>query len=305
MPFVDEWPQVAVVVPTYERPDRLRATVASVCDQTVTDYEVVVVDDGSSEGRQEAVLESLDNQFDRVRVLRQSNTGPAAARNSGWRSTMADVILFTDDDCLVPHDWVESIVDGFEPNVGAVGSPLLPTDEALERSVFARHHRYRVRDVYEVPETPTTGGKDLPMGATASIGYRREALEDVDGFDETFPTAAGEDADLQRRVASEGYQMKFVPCVVDHNDEYDWSSFRSRAIRHGSGTYYMNRAHADPRPVWRIAVGLVAAPVFMFQATRKSRDLAVGVIAGIERTLARYGELTATLDDKELTGEPR
>jgi glycosyltransferase involved in cell wall biosynthesis len=57
MSFADEWPQVAVIVPTYDRPDRLEATV-----------------------------ESLDERFDRTRVHRRSNTGPAAARNHGWRS---------------------------------------------------------------------------------------------------------------------------------------------------------------------------------------------------------------------------
>lgn len=298
MSFADEWPRVVVVVPTYERPNQLETTVESVCDQTVEDYEVVVVDDGSSDDRQHTVLDSLDSRFDRVRVLRQSNAGPAAARNRGWRSTMADVILFTDDDCLVPHEWVASIVAGFDPDVGAVGGPLLPTEAALERSVFARHHQYRVRDVYEVPEMPIVGGSNLPMGATANVAYRREALAAVDGFDETFPTAAGEDADLQERVAAAGYRMKFVPCVVRHNDEYDWKSFRSRAIRHGSGTYYMDRAHGGPRPLWRIVVGLVAAPLFVFGAIRATGDLGVGVVAGIERALARYGELTAALDDQ-------
>jgi glycosyltransferase involved in cell wall biosynthesis len=188
--------EVAVVIPTYERPDRLETTIESVCDQTVDNYDVIIVDDGSTEERQVAMLDSLDERFNRVRILQQSNAGPAAARNRGWRATDASVILFTDDDCLVPHDWIETMTDAFEPEVGAVGGPLLPTKEALTRSVFARHHKYRVRKVYEVPKKPTVGGDDLPMGATANIAYRREALEAVDGFDETFPTAAGEDADL-------------------------------------------------------------------------------------------------------------
>lgn len=298
MLFTDERPRVAVVVPTYERPERLQTTIESVCDQTIDNYEVVVVDDGSSDDNQREILESLTTRFNRVRVIRQSNAGPAAARNRGWRSTEAEIILFTDDDCVVPRDWIESIVTGFEPRVGAVGGPLLPTEEALTRSVFARHHRYRVRNVYEVPEGPTIGGSNLPMGATANIAYRREALEAVDGFDETFPTAAGEDADLQKRVAAAGYRMKFVPCVVEHNDEYDWPSFRSRAIRHGSGAYYMDRAHGEPRPLWRIVLGLIAAPLVVISAIGATGDPAVGVVAGIERSLARYGELCAALRDK-------
>jgi hypothetical protein len=91
--------------------------------------------------------------------------------------------------------------------------------------------------------------------------------------------------------------MKFVPSVVEHNDKYDWSSFRSRAIRHGSGAYYMNRAHGSTRPLWRIALGLVAAPMFVVSAIIATGDPAVGVCAMVERALARYGELRAALDD--------
>jgi glycosyltransferase involved in cell wall biosynthesis len=68
MTSTEEWPQVAVVIPTYERPDRLKATVESVCEQTIDDYEVVVVDDGSSDERQLVVLDSLNDRFGRVRV---------------------------------------------------------------------------------------------------------------------------------------------------------------------------------------------------------------------------------------------
>jgi glycosyltransferase involved in cell wall biosynthesis len=283
---------VAVVIPTYERPEQLRETVASVTEQTVSEYEIVVVDDGSDSEAQQSVLAEVA-EHERVRVLEQANAGPAAARNRGWRATDADVICFTDDDCLVPEHWIESLLAGFEPGVGAVGGQLLPTEEAVERSPFARLHRYRNEHVYEVPSEPTRGGADLPMGGTANIAYRRSALAAVDGFDETFPTAAGEDADLQQRVADAGFDMKYVPVVVDHNDEYDWPSFRSRTIRHGSGSYYMARRHGEPRPRWRVLLGLLAAPVFFPGALRATTDPVVALLVVVERILARYGELSA------------
>lgn len=282
----------AVVIPTYERAARLRETVASVREQTVSGYQIHVVDDGSETDAQQEVLSELADADD-VTVHRQENAGPAAARNTGWRATDADVICFTDDDCLVPEDWIESLLDGFEPGVGAVGGQLLPTDEAVARSPFARLHRYRNQHVYDIPDERTRGGPDLPMGGTANIAYRRAALAAVDGFDESFPTAAGEDADLQRRVADAGYDMLYVPCVVDHNDEYDWPSFRSRATRHGSGAYYMARRHGDPRPRWRVLLGLLAAPIFFPGALRDAADPTVALLVVVERILARYGELRA------------
>jgi len=284
----------AVVVPTYERPDRLASTVETVCNQTTDNYEVLVVDDGSASDAQESALERIET-FDRVRVLRQENAGPAAARNRGWRATSGDPVLFTDDDCLVPRNWVERLVAGFDddPDVGAVGGPLLPTAAATERSVFARLHRYRNEVVYDQPTAPTTGGADLPMGGTANIAYRRAALEAVDGFDETFPTAAGEDADLQKRVADAGWLMKFVPVVVEHNDDYDWGSFSSRAVRHGQGTYYYARRHGSPRPAWRVVLGLVAAPLSAPRAITEAGSVRIGVLSAVERALSRWGELRA------------
>lgn len=289
----------AVVVPTYERPDRLPSTVETICNQTTDDYEVVVVDDGSVSGAQESALTQIEI-LDRVRVLRQENAGPAAARNRGWRAATGDPVLFTDDDCLVPQDWVERLVAGFEndPDVGAVGGPLLPTASAVERSVFARLHRYRNKIVYDQPTETTVGSASLPMGGTANIAYRRKALEAVDGFDETFPTAAGEDADLQKRVADAGWLMKFVPVVVEHNDDYDWESFANRAVRHGQGTYYYARRHGSARPGWRVVFGLVAAPLSTPRAIVETKSVRIGILSVVERALSRWGELRALLTDR-------
>jgi len=114
--------RASVVVPTYQRPKKLLATVETLRAQTIDDYEVLVVDDGSDTESQEDVLERIDGD-ERVRVLRQENSGPAAARNRGWRAASSEFVLFTDDDCLVPGNWVESLINGFEPGIGAVGGP--------------------------------------------------------------------------------------------------------------------------------------------------------------------------------------
>jgi len=288
--------RISVVIPTYERPSRLYATVESVLNQTIEPEEILVVDDGSESKEQNEVLQDLEN-LPRVQVVQQPNSGPSAARNNGWKRTEAELVAFTDDDCLVPPDWLESLSHGFESNIGAVGGPLVPTEEALNRSVFARLHMHRVEKVYGVPSEPTVGDDSLPMGGTANIAYRRDALVAVNGFDETFPTAAGEDADLQSRVVDAGYDMKYVPIGVEHNDTYDWESFQSRAIRHGSGSYYFRRQRGKERPHWRILVGLLAAPFFLGYELRRADDISVGIFATIERVLARSGELRAALSD--------
>lgn len=286
--------RISVVIPTYERPEALKSTVKSVCDQTVEGYDVFVVDDGSESESQREALEYLESNFDRITVLRGENAGPAAARNRGWQSTDADVVLFTDDDCIVPKDWVERLTEGFDPNVGAVGGPLVPAKSVADKPV-ARLHTFRNRAVYELGDEPVVGDADLPMGGTANIAYRRKALVDVDGFDESFPTAAGEDADLQKRVADEGYQMKYIPVKVKHNDTYDFESFVSRTIRHGKGTYYYHQYHDSPRPMWRVFIGLIAAPLLLPKLASEADDILIASLAILERILLRTGELKASI----------
>jgi glycosyltransferase involved in cell wall biosynthesis len=289
--------QATVVIPTYERPGPLRKTVQSVCTQTADNYDVVVVDDGSSLDSQAAALEDIAESYDRVTVLTQENQGPAAARNNGWQWSDADIVFFTDDDCLVPENWITDILAGFEDGIAAVGGQLVPTDAAVERSGFARLHQYKNETVYGRPDSPRVGGVDLPTGGTANIAYRRSVLDEVDGFDESFPTAAGEDADLLKRVADAGYQIKYVPVHVEHNAAYDWQSFRSRTVRHGKGKYYYDRRHGTPRPSWRVILGLLASPVFFVPELVETRNPEISGLVVLERLLSRYGELHAMRHD--------
>ncbi|QIB74233.1 glycosyltransferase [Halogeometricum borinquense] len=284
----------SVVVPTYERPSKLERMLESVCDQTIEEYEIIVVDDGSKSPQQHDVLEHFAER-ERIEVLQQENSGPAAARNRGWRRASGEFILFTDDDCVVPPEWIETLVEEFEEGIAAVGGSLVPLDELLETNSFARAHRFRDQMSYDEPDEPVRGHDDLAVGGTANVAYRRDVLAEMDGFDESFPLAAGEDADLQRRVVEAGYDMKFVPIAVRHNDDYAWRSFVKRAIRSGEGTHHFHRKHGEPRSVPRILFGLVGSVAYFPLALRHSCELDLASLYVLERILCRYGELKSTL----------
>ncbi|QZX99911.1 glycosyltransferase [Halobaculum rubrum] len=284
----------SVVVPTYERPAKLERTLDSVCEQTADAYEVIVVDDGSESDAQDAVLDRYAGR-DRVTVLRQANAGPATARNRGWRAADGEYVLFTDDDCIVPETWVEELVDAFEPGVAVGGGDLVPIADLLPDNPFARTHRLRDELDYDAPDGPVRGHEALNVGGTANVGYRRSVLAEVDGFDESFPLAAGEDADLYRRVLDAGYDAKYVPITVRHNDDYNWQSFTSRAIRFGEGTCHLHRKHGSQRSAARIAAGLIGSPIFFPAALARSRDPVSSALYVAERILSRWGELRCAL----------
>lgn len=287
----------SVVVPTYDRPERLRGAIESVVAQDADDYEILVVDDGSTLPEQHDQLRALEDEYEILRVLEQENAGPAAARNRGWRAARSDIILFTDDDCLVPPNWVESLSTAFEPGVAAVGGPFVPHESHFESSRFAKYHRWQAEDMYRPIEQARRQSEPLPHGITANIAYRRSVLEEVGGFDEAFPVAGGEDADLIRRVADLGYDFKYVPVPVSHNDLYTLRTFLNRSYNRGKGLHYLHERHGASRSVSRVLVGLLAAPLFLPKEITRQRGLEMAGIAVLDRITNRLGELSATRSD--------
>src|ERR1700736_6654005 len=90
-------PRVSVVVPLYQKAATVRRCLASIAAQTLSDFEAIIVDDGSTDGCGDAVAELADPRF---RLLRQVNAGPGAARNRGIEEARAAYVAFLDaDDC--------------------------------------------------------------------------------------------------------------------------------------------------------------------------------------------------------------
>src|SRR5262245_14921483 len=96
--LVNVRPEFSIVIPTYNRLDFFKEAISSVWAQTHTDYEVIVVDDGSTDG----TGEWLAAQCKRVRAITQVNSGPGAARNSGTREARGRYVAFLDSDDVWP-----------------------------------------------------------------------------------------------------------------------------------------------------------------------------------------------------------
>src|SRR5262249_55213745 len=116
--------QFSVVIPTFNRAKLLARTLESVWSQRFTDYEIVVVDDGSSDGTQ-AYLHSLD---DKVRVVTQSNKGPGAARNTGIRHATGEYVALLDSDDI----WFPWTLDTFAKTIEMYQSPCIVGGQIIE-----------------------------------------------------------------------------------------------------------------------------------------------------------------------------
>ncbi|MGC8827745.1 MAG: glycosyltransferase [Anaerolineae bacterium] len=245
-----EWPFVSVVVPTYNRAGVLRRCLEAL---TAQDYagrlEIIVVDDGSTDETRQVVEEFARRS--EVRCIHQANRGPAAARNRGIAAAGGEIIAFTDDDCLPPRDWVRRLVQGYleHPEAAGVGGRLEPPAELLDNPL-AQYERSIGREVYGAGDVEVIGGFDCPAGGTNNMSYRRQVLEEVEGFDESFPYAAGEDADLKRRICQRGARLLYVPVPVVHLQPYTWEAFRRQQFTRGRGAVHFEWKHQGHLPGW-------------------------------------------------------
>lgn len=290
--------EASVVVPTYNRPDSLKRAVNSILEQTIEDIELIVVDDGSKDEKQIDFLEEIDN-IPSIRVIRQGNEGPAAARNAGWRAAKSHIVLFTDDDCVVPKNWVQRILKAYNgnENIAGVGGPLSPPESLVKTNIFARYDKYKNCYVYGLPDKPVLGRESVPVGGTANMSYRREVLSSVNGFDESFPIAAGEDADLKKRITNDGHELHYIPLAVTHIKSFTLGSFISQSIRRGRGEYHFQRKHGKNRSLPRIFIGFFGTPIGA-AAEMDLNQPGVSIVHLAHRFLSRYGELSAAIEQR-------
>jgi glycosyltransferase involved in cell wall biosynthesis len=197
-------PQVSVVFATHNREGRVADLLASLRRQELDDFEVIAVDDASTDGTS-ALLASAGEGLN-LRVIRhEESRGPSAARNAGWRAARAPLVAFTDDDCVAMPSWLSAGVAAANAMPGAVvqGRTEPNPDELDSIGPFSR--------TLEVTERG-------PYYQTCNIFYPREVLERLGGFDEKrFTVPGGEDADLAWRAIESGVPVEFEPEALVHH----------------------------------------------------------------------------------------
>jgi len=193
---VPETPKVSVIIPTYNRADVIARSIRSVLAQTYQDFELIVVDDGSSDGTPQAV-EAFEDR--RIKLVRHSvNKGAGGARNTGIGVARGEYVAFQDsDDEWLPHKLERQmqIFEALPPEVGVVYSDMWKIDERGTKKYFAAPHIVAEDGmVYK----RALGHQAFGIGIQSSV-IRRECLGRVGRFDERLP--ALEDSELFIRLA--------------------------------------------------------------------------------------------------------
>lgn len=233
-------PEVSVVVPCFRSPGRLHALLEALTAQELSTgrFEVVVVDDGSPEPLAPTARAFADRLT--VRVHRQANAGPAAARNAGAEVARADLLVFTDDDCRPATDWLSRLLEAHRREPGALlGGHVV---NAVTDDPAAEASQLLVTFIYEWFD------RDHPSRFFASnnLAVPRAGYLALDGFDTTFPRPGGEDRELCERWHRDGRPMTEVPdALVHHHHAMGVRGLLRQHRNYGRGAYLVHRRRSD------------------------------------------------------------
>ena len=198
-------PRCSVIVAAYNSASTIAATIASVRLQTLSDWEIVVVDDGSSD-RTAEIVEAIADA--RIRLVRQPNRGPSAARNTGLRLARGRLVSTLDSDDLWMPDYLESMVGLLDrhPDASVAYTDAWALDDATGKIRKTSAMRYQ-RPPVPPPTAPAAFLSALLVRNFVynSVTMRREVVEAVGGYDERF--SVSEDWELWLRIAAEGFRF--------------------------------------------------------------------------------------------------
>lgn len=240
---------VSVIIPAFNGAGTIREQLDALCEQTyLGEYEVVVVDNGSTDETPQ-IVDEYTNRDHRIRLVPSPKSqGTSAARNAGAAAAKGDFLAYCDQDDVASKDWLCALVE-IAPQHHAVGGPV---DYALlnEPAVAAwRGSR---------PENHLVMALDfLPFAIGTNFGIWAEVLSAVGGWDTSFKWG-GEDIDLSWRIQLAGYRLAFAADAVMHYRHRDSLEAMTRqAYKYGqAGPQLYSAFHslgARRRPILRAA----------------------------------------------------
>jgi glycosyltransferase involved in cell wall biosynthesis len=291
---------ITAIVPTYNRKEVLRRALVGYSKQSAPDFvhELLVIDDGSTDGTRSAVEQAQSVAPFRIRYLYQDNRGPAAARNRGIEEARTSVVLFTDDD-MIPHPdlvsehvkWHREYPESYTAIRGFVTwSPeLCPTafmkwyGEAGPFAIKQLRHRREV---------------DFRFFHSCNLSLKKDFLKASGGFNENFKTAAYEDIELGFRLSNVGMRLLYNPDgITYHYQSFTFAEACQKIRRATKARELFFRTEAGKcvselqngrESLYRVAWPMAACLGTIFQPSTRLLDSSVPLPGIVYRSLLWY-----------------
>ncbi len=233
-------PKFSIIIPVFNRPDEVEELLQSLVEQSYRDFEVIIVEDGSSQPCKEVV-----DRFTHILPTPYyiiENSGPAGARNFGLTKAQGEYIIFFDSDCLIPKDYFKAVEEGLkQTQADAFGGPdrahtsFTPVQKAINYSMTSFFTTGGIR-----------GGKekmDKFYPRSFNMGIRKEVINALGGFSKM---RFGEDIDLSIRIVKGGYKScLFSEAWVYHKRRTDLKKFFKQVTNSGIARINLYKKYPD------------------------------------------------------------
>ncbi|RLZ11540.1 glycosyltransferase [Faecalibacter macacae] len=232
--------QLSIIVAVYERQDELTELLSSLTKQTNSNFEMIIVDDGSK-NKLDTVCAKFQDQLD-IKYYYKSNSGPGKSRNYGMEKANGNYFIFLDSDTIIPSTYIQSVYDELSSNyVDAFGGP----DDADES-----FNEMQKAITFSMTSFLTTGGirggkkqvgKFQPR--SFNMGISRKAYEKTGGF---AAMRIGEDPDLSMRLWENGFETRlFQDSKVIHKRRTSLKKFAKQVYQFGVARPILNQRHPN------------------------------------------------------------
>lgn len=234
---------ISVIIPTYNRKHELEKLLHSLNNQTQppSPFEIIVVDDGSSDGTEEWLMKHLDQFKVKISFYTQVHGGPGAARNLGMEKANGNIFAFIDTDCIAEPKWLEHLIKPFESErVGAVGGKEIINDN--DPLLMRCFH-------YLMTSPLTTGGLRGKRGRrlahfyprTFNMAISKRAYQATEGFKKMFHA---EDIELSYRIKQKGFDLIYQDSAkVYHRRRNNLTQFLKQTFQMGKARVTLTRLH--------------------------------------------------------------
>ena len=229
-------PKYSVIIPVYNRPQEINELLYSLTLVDYTDFEVIVVEDGSQLSAKDICLNYKDKLT--LRYKYQDNTGPGPARNTGAKLAQGDYFLFFDSDCLIPLEYFKRVDEKLD-HVDCFGGPDMahPSFNSIQKAIS-----------YSMTAALTTGGirggkkkLDKFYPRSFNMGIKKEVFRALSGF---AKLRFGEDLDFSMRILEAGYTTKLIiEAGVYHKRRNNFRSFFKQVYNSGIARINLNYRH--------------------------------------------------------------
>ena len=228
----------SIIVPVYNRPDEVDELLQSLCEQSLKDFEVVIVEDGSQKDCKEVVGRYTD-RLD-VKYFMKPNSGPGQSRNYGAERAQGDYLLVLDSDVVLPTGYLQAVDDELRRQpADAFGGPdtAHPSFTDVQKAIS-----------YSMTSFFTTGGirggkkkLDKFYPRSFNMGIRRDVYLQLGGFSKM---RFGEDIDFSYRIVEAGYQPRLFPSAwVWHKRRTDFRKFFRQVYNSGIARINLEKRH--------------------------------------------------------------